>query len=141
MKILVVDDDPGMRECLTAMCELEGHSVIAAGTLREAMDVLESDEIEAVVVDGHFPFDAGLPVVPLGPFLLGLAVGRGLRHCLVSGDSDLVTGCQLSGIPALLKPASQSKIFALLDECPARVHSLPPNIQEALNMGDGTYRP
>ena len=43
-RILVVDDDPGVREVVRANLELEGYSVFEAGNAEEGMAVLDGEQ-------------------------------------------------------------------------------------------------
>ena len=44
VKILIVDDEPGMRSLLTRVMEKEGYSASAAGGGDEAIDLLDREE-------------------------------------------------------------------------------------------------
>lgn len=63
MKVLVVDDDPGVARGISRFLELEGHQIqIATGGL-EALRILESESIDAVVSDLRMPDLDGLALI------------------------------------------------------------------------------
>jgi putative two-component system response regulator len=49
--VLVVDDDEGVRKSITRFLELDGYSVLAAGTLAEARHLLATREVLVVLSD------------------------------------------------------------------------------------------
>jgi CheY-like chemotaxis protein len=57
--ILVVDDEPGVRETLERLLGHEGFIVCVAGGIDEALDELEKTTFDAVVLDVHLPDSTG----------------------------------------------------------------------------------
>jgi len=53
--VLVVDDDPRMREYVRANMELEGYTVLEAGSADEGMNVLEDGEPQLILLDVMMP--------------------------------------------------------------------------------------
>jgi excisionase family DNA binding protein len=53
--VLVVDDDPRMREYVRANMELEGYTVLEAGSADEGMSVLEGGEPQLILLDVMMP--------------------------------------------------------------------------------------
>ncbi|HZQ15348.1 MAG TPA: response regulator [Gaiellaceae bacterium] len=53
--VLVVDDDPRVRELVRVSLELEGYSVREAGSAEEALEVLEDQAPELVLLDVVMP--------------------------------------------------------------------------------------
>jgi len=116
MRILLVDDDPAILECLKDALELAGHTVYTAGTMRAAVDSLEALPIEAVIADGEFPgFDVSQPPDEWGPYLTAMIRLAGRKAILFSGNDDLVEAERKAGGLALLKPGSVAEILALLN--------------------------
>ena len=60
MKILVVDDEPAVRDSLRRALQLEGYDVELAGDGQEALDRLGTDGVDAVVLDVSMPRLDGL---------------------------------------------------------------------------------
>ncbi len=63
LKILVVDDEEAMRESLSAWLVKDGHWVEVAASGRQALDALEADLFELLLVDIKMPGLDGLEVL------------------------------------------------------------------------------
>jgi two-component system response regulator MprA len=115
MRILVVDDEPAVREAVERALRLEGHDVLLAGDGVEALETLDSRPPDAVVLDVLMPRVDGLE-------LCRRLRGRGDRTpvlMLTARDavSDRVEGLDAGADDYLVKP------FAL-EELLARVRAL-----------------
>jgi len=53
--ILFVDDEPSLLEARRLMFEFMGYSVLTAASGEEALEVLQSDAVDAVVIDFEMP--------------------------------------------------------------------------------------
>ena len=60
MRILVVDDEPAVRESLRRALQLEGYEVDLAGDGQEALERLHANSVDAVVLDVSMPRRDGL---------------------------------------------------------------------------------
>ncbi|MDQ3066046.1 MAG: response regulator transcription factor [Actinomycetota bacterium] len=127
MSILVVDDEPAVRESLRRALQLEGYDVELAGDGQEALDRLERDGVEAVVLDVSMPR------------LDGLEACRRLRRTgstlpvlmLTARDevADRVAGLDAGADDYVVKP------FAL-EELLARLRALLRRVAPAEDGGD-----
>jgi excisionase family DNA binding protein len=54
-RVLVVDDDPSVREYVRASLELEGYTVLEAGGADEGMDAIEAEPPDLILVDVMMP--------------------------------------------------------------------------------------
>jgi len=61
--ILIVDDDPALRKALTVFLKLQ-FAVFSAGSVDEAMEVLEDNGADAVLLDYRMPGKDGLEALP-----------------------------------------------------------------------------
>jgi DNA-binding response OmpR family regulator len=61
-RILLVDDDPGIRDTVSAALRLEGFDVAVALTGEDALDRLESRDVDLVVLDVMLPGISGSEV-------------------------------------------------------------------------------
>jgi len=61
--VLVMDDDPIVRESLTQFLELEHYRVAAAETLQEAMGLLEGRDCRIVMADVRLPEGSGFDLL------------------------------------------------------------------------------
>ena len=84
-KVLVVDDEPGVRDMLVAVLEEEGYAVVAASTGPRALEMLPQECPDLVLldimlpgVDGREVFRrmADLPAVATTPVILMSAAAR-----------------------------------------------------------------
>ena len=115
MRILVVDDEPAVREAVERALRLDGHEVLLAADGHEALDTLDARPPDAVVLD------------VLMPRVDGLELCRRMRRrgdrtpvlMLTARDavSDRVAGLDAGADDYLIKP------FAL-EELLARVRAL-----------------
>jgi DNA-binding response OmpR family regulator len=62
MRILVVDDEPAVRRSVRSALTLEGYEVRLASKGAEALDVLASERVDAIVLDLLMPGLDGLEV-------------------------------------------------------------------------------
>src|SRR3954470_4029174 len=62
-RILVADDEPGLREFVTDSLELDGHTVVAAKDGREAQKLLDERGFDLVLTDLKMPFVDGMQLL------------------------------------------------------------------------------
>ncbi|UCF31864.1 MAG: sigma-54-dependent Fis family transcriptional regulator [bacterium] len=62
-KILIVDDEPGMRSLLTRVMEKEGYSAAAVSAGEEAMGLLEAEDWQLVIADIDMPGMDGIELL------------------------------------------------------------------------------
>lgn len=112
-RILLVEDETGVRNAMKMLLNIEGYSVVATSTCREAVNALRSGlEVDLVVTDYHLEADrTGSEVIATARESLGREMGA----VLVSGDTS-------------------SAIRALQDDAHLRITSKPINSDELLGM-------
>lgn len=116
-RILIVDDEPSIVECLRDLLESRGHFVLEAGCLSDAVTIVRSSAIEVAFIDGQFPRNEGdRSVGNFGPLLAKQARTLGVRTILVSADLDLVEAERRAGFEALGKPFGLQDILAAANE-------------------------
>jgi len=64
-KVLIIDDEPELRNLIKRLLELEGFSILTAGTSAEALEILNKNEIDIVVSDVRLPDKSGLDLLPI----------------------------------------------------------------------------
>lgn len=62
-RIIVVDDEPGMREFLEIMLQKDGYEVLTASDGPEALDRIENDLYDLAIVDIQMPMMNGIEVL------------------------------------------------------------------------------
>ena len=85
-RILLVEDEPGVRKAMQALLKMEGFHVAAAATADEAIARMREDsDIDLLITDFHLePGRTGTEVIEAGRELAGAA----LRAILVTGDTS-----------------------------------------------------
>jgi len=62
-RIIVVDDEPGMREFLEIMLQKDGYSVLTAGDGKYAIDQIEKETFDLAIIDVQMPTMDGLDLL------------------------------------------------------------------------------
>jgi DNA-binding NtrC family response regulator len=97
--ILVVDDEPAIRLLCRVNLELEGYRVLEAGSLDDARRLLDSESIDAVLLDVHVGLEEGYE-------LLQELAQRDptVPAALVTGSADVGTVDSANAAAVLGKP-------------------------------------
>src|SRR3954467_15886022 len=112
MQILVVDDEPAVRDSLDRALRLEGYKVDLAADGREALDALADDSPDAVVLDVMMPRVDGLEVCRR----MRAAGNRTPVLVLTARDgvADRVKGLDAGADDYLVKPFALDELLARL---------------------------
>jgi len=62
-RILVVDDEPSMREFLEILLQRDSHEVVVCGTAEQALLALENDEFDLAISDIRMPGMSGIELL------------------------------------------------------------------------------
>jgi len=62
-RILVVDDDPGVRDVVRSMLETEGYTVSIAENGREALAALKTADFDVIITDLVMPEQEGIETI------------------------------------------------------------------------------
>lgn len=125
--ILIVDDDPGIRELVTEYLKRQGLQASAAADARQMRAVLASSRIDLVVLDLMLPGTDGLalcrelrsPGAPHLPILMLTAR---------SDEADRILGLELGADDYLAKPFAARELLARIRSVLRRTRMLPPNM-------------
>ncbi len=112
MRILVVDDEPAVRQSISRALRLEGYDVEPAGGGREALERLADDAVDAIVLDVSMPAPDGLEVARR----LRDAGDRTPILMLTARDAidDRVAGLDAGADDYLVKPFALRELLARL---------------------------
>ena len=109
--LLVVDDDPSLLETLQLTLEVDGHRVLTASNVADAIEVLEGDEVDVVVSDVVMPAASGMELLA--------AIRRSSREdqevILISGHATVDTATEAirrRAFDFLVKPVSGQDLRA-----------------------------
>lgn len=107
-KILVVDDEPAIRRLLSAGLTRVGYRVVEAGTARDALNAMQIDKPEAVLLDLGLPDRDGLELVPL----LKAAGASVLVVSARDATDQKVTALDLGADDYVTKPFDTEEVLA-----------------------------
>ncbi len=85
-RILIVDDDDGVRENLAELFQVVGYSVVTAGSAPEAMGQLAHHDIDLLLTDYRMPGPNGVELIESAR-----RVKPGLRAILMTAFGDSFT--------------------------------------------------
>ena len=114
-RVLVVDDDDGVRTAVTWALEADGFEVLAVANGLAAIDVIESSTLSLVVLDLSLPGLGGLDILNRlrtteareGSWLLPVIVLSGR-----DSEMDRIVGLNLGADDYLVKPFSPGELAA-----------------------------
>jgi two-component system response regulator MprA len=120
MRILVVDDDAGVRQAVGRALAFESYDVVQAGDGSEALRLIAAERPDAVVLDVVMPEVGGLDVCrelrAVGDDLPVLVLTA--RHSV----ADRVAGLDAGADDYLVKPFALDELFARLRALLRRTH-------------------
>ncbi|HMO44058.1 MAG TPA: response regulator, partial [Phenylobacterium sp.] len=108
-RILMVDDDPGIRDVVSDFLGRHGYAVSTAGDAREMEQALERDAVDLIVLDVMLPGEDGLAICRR------LAVGDAPPIIMLSAmgeDTDRIVGLELGADDYLSKPCNPRELLA-----------------------------
>jgi two-component system, NtrC family, sensor kinase len=112
LRILVADDEPGLRMVLSMILSRRGHTVVQACDAYEAIRLVEEQRFDVALVDARMPGD-GLALLE---HLEGIPALQG-RTALMTGDIGRARTQQgiATGRPYLSKPFDMDEMVTLLE--------------------------
>lgn len=118
-RVLVADDDPGVRGLLTTYLEGEGLSVECVGGGRAALALLEQGNFDVVLLDVEMPGQGGLDVLAA---IREQRIQAAVIITTAYGSEDVVAEALRRGADDYLrKPFEQADLQAVIDRTIARV--------------------
>jgi two-component system OmpR family response regulator len=134
-RLLVVDDEPDIRELLAASLRFSGFEVVTAGNGWEALDAVSGERPDLVVLDVMMPGLDGLGVVRRLR-----EAGNGVPIVLLTArdaTEDRVRGLTVGSDDYVTKPFSLEEVVARVRAVLRRAHgSAPPPARTGLQVGD-----
>ncbi len=115
--ILLVDDDPAVVDATSLFLSLDGHSVQAAGTLEEALEIVKKEsQLDLLVTDYHLGGEVtGFQVIEE----VRREMGRTVPSILVTGDTSSAVEEKTAGVErcgTLNKPVDPDALVEKIGE-------------------------
>ena len=117
LRILAVEDEPEVLDVLRAMLTIAGHTVFAAASGREALDLFEREPVDLVLTDLGMPGMTGLALAE------ELKRRRAIPVLLLTGWADELDATTAPSVDLVVaKPFTRERLFeALARTLPDRV--------------------
>jgi len=113
-KILVVDDDPDALKMLSVILENMGYGVVCAGTGKEALEKLENDAIDLVLLDVVMPDMDGYTFFQT---LRSDVDKRDLPVIVLTGKPDMKEIFKMEGVSIVMdKPFEPQVLLSKINE-------------------------
>ncbi len=110
LKVLVVDDEPNIRDLLSASLRFQGHQVITAANGNEAINKIVDNQPDIVLLDVMLPDISGFGVTKK---IRSLGIEVPILFLTARDDTeDKVTGLTVGGDDYVTKPFSLDEIIA-----------------------------
>jgi len=138
-QVLVVDDEPMVREVLARYLEAEGFGVVTAGDGEEALDRFEESRPDLVLLDLMLPRIDGFEVLDRMRTLARVPV---IMLTARGEETDRVVGLDLGADDYVTKPFSPREVVARVRAVLRRAGSDAPAVRdEPLALGDLSIDP
>ncbi|MEM1333425.1 MAG: response regulator, partial [Actinomycetota bacterium] len=108
-KVLVVDDEPTVREVVVGYLRRDGHEVAEAGDGNVALELLEAEPPDLVVLDMMLPGVNGLDILRRVRSTSNIPV---IMLTARAEESDRVAGLELGADDYVVKPFSPRELAA-----------------------------
>lgn len=111
-RVLVVDDEAGLRLSLAAVLKRDGYDVQTAGDVSEAMCLLNGSDVDVVMSDIIMPGESGVDLLSR---IRGL--DRGIEVVLMTGEPNVETASlavRNGAFDYLAKPVSKGPLLAVV---------------------------
>jgi CheY-like chemotaxis protein len=114
--VLVVDDDPGVRQVLREFVELEGYRVLEAADATQARQALAQEKVDVIFLDVLMPGESG---TALCHSLKDDPECQGIKVVLLTGfdgERSWQQGLRCGADIFAVKPVNRERVRVLLEE-------------------------
>jgi DNA-binding response OmpR family regulator len=136
MRVLIVDDDPPSRKMTAFLLQEEGYIVLTAEDGQQALEMIDREQPDLVILDVMMPHVDGLEVCRRVRQHLNVPI---LMLSAKGETSDRVLGLEVGADDYLPKPFEPTELLARVKALKRRAESFAsPAGQERLTVGDVT---
>jgi DNA-binding response OmpR family regulator len=132
-KVLVVDDEPTVREVVVGYLRRDGHDVAEAADGNSALDLLDADPPDLVVLDMMLPGVNGLDVLRRVRATSDIPV---IMLTARAEESDRVSGLELGADDYVVKPFSPRELAARVNGVLRRTSGRATESPQPLEFGE-----
>lgn len=122
-RILVIEDEQGVREATVSYFQMEGLSAIGASTLKAAENLLSVDEFDLLVVDLGLPDGDAQDWLSQRTDLMNKGI---IITTARAGRSDRIAGLQAGADGYLVKPVDLDELVYTVKNLLRRLHEISP---------------
>ena len=113
LSVMVVDDEPGIRDLFSDVITMRGHEAICAASGSEALSLLRSNRVDVIFLDIRMPNGDGISALKQIRKLKPMPAVVMITGC---GRRDIVDeAMDLGSFLCLMKPFSISDVTGVLD--------------------------
>lgn len=112
-RILLVEDDPAVRNAARLLLSVEGYAVTAVASLAEAQQAArEGEKIDLLITDYHLRDETGIAVIAA----LREIIGQDLKTLLITGDTSSVIRkiSEDANLRIVSKPVNADKMLGVI---------------------------
>jgi DNA-binding NtrC family response regulator len=115
-RILIVDDDPGIRRTLQSLLSRAGYQVMQAGNGTEAIRLWRDQEVDLVITDLHMPEKDGIQTITEllshtpGTRIIAMSGGGQTKRLDLLGNATL-----LGAVLTIEKPFTIAEMMTMVD--------------------------
>ena len=128
--ILVVEDEPAIRELIGFACESSGYAVLRAGSVKEASDLLSQNRVHLILLDWMLPDLSGLQWLDKLKHDERYAAVPVIMLTARGTESDKVAGLDAGADDYLVKPFSPREVVSRIKAVLRRTCAAPDTAQE-----------
>ncbi len=132
-KVLVVDDEPTVREVVVGYLRRDGHDVAEAADGNAALELLDADPPDLVVLDMMLPGVTGLDILRRVRATSDIPV---IMLTARAEESDRVSGLELGADDYVVKPFSPRELAARVNGVLRRTSGRESNAPQPLRFGE-----
>ncbi|SNR77561.1 sigma-54-dependent transcriptional regulator [Desulfurobacterium atlanticum] len=116
MKILIIDDEAGIRESLSGILEDEGYSISTAESGNEGLEKIETENPDIIILDLFLP---GIPGMEILKQLLRKKITEKAVVIVISGHGNIQTAVEAiknGAFDFIEKPINFEKLLSVLEK-------------------------